>query len=89
MVGWFRKYHCRRPKNKDDKVIIDGDVEVDVNDKTYEISTVNSNEFDPKQFSACSYQESDQLSTKDLIIEGYDMKYEQSLDKELGAIIDQ
>jgi len=82
-------YLSRRPKNKDDKVIIDENIEVDVNDKAYEISTINSNEFDPKQFSACSYQESDQLSTKDLIIEGYDMKYEQSLDKEISAIIDQ
>jgi hypothetical protein len=69
-------------------MIIDENVEVDVNDKAYEISTINSNEFDPNQFSACSYQESVQLSTKDLIIEGYDMKYEQSLDKEISVIID-
>lgn len=82
-------YLSRRPKNKNDETEVDDDLEIDVNDKAYQINTINSNEFDPKQFSACSYHESDHLSTKDLIIEGYDMKYEQSLDKEIREIIDQ
>ncbi|CAC5388237.1 unnamed protein product [Mytilus coruscus] len=87
-------YLSRRPNrievNKsDNKKTDDEDIEIDISDKAYEINTINSNEIDPKKFASCSYKETDTLTLKDFVVSGYDMKYEQSLDKELALIISQ
>ncbi|CAC5415478.1 unnamed protein product [Mytilus coruscus] len=84
----------RRPNrievNKsDNKKTDDEDIEIDISNKAYEINTINSNEIDPKKFASCSYKETDTLTLKDFVVSGYDMKYEQSLDKELALIISQ
>ncbi|CAC5415434.1 unnamed protein product [Mytilus coruscus] len=87
-------YLSRRPNrievNKsDNKKTDDEDIEIDISNKAYEINTINSNEIDPKKFASCSYKETDTLTLKDFVVSGYDMKYEQSLDKELALIISQ
>ncbi|CAC5369707.1 unnamed protein product [Mytilus coruscus] len=73
----------------DNKKTDDEDIEIDISNKAYEINTINSNEIDPKKFASCSYKETDTLTLKDFVVSGYDMKYEQSLDKELALIISQ
>ena len=35
---------------------VDGEIEVDVSDKAFEINTFNSNQLNPKQFASCEYQ---------------------------------
>ncbi|CAC5398015.1 unnamed protein product [Mytilus coruscus] len=83
-------YLSRRPKNKIDdpqtleEINENDNIEMDISNKAYEISTLNSNEFNPKEFSSC--QDDDNVQVEDLKIKGYDIKYEQSLDKELSAI---
>ena len=34
----------------------DGEIEVDVSDKAFEINTFNSNQLNPKHFASCEYQ---------------------------------
>ncbi|CAC5399405.1 unnamed protein product [Mytilus coruscus] len=85
-------YLSRRPKNKIDdpqtleEINENDNIEMDISNKAYEISTLNSNEFNPKEFSSCQYNDDDNVQVEDLKIKGYDIKYEQSLDKELSAI---
>ncbi|CAC5412556.1 unnamed protein product [Mytilus coruscus] len=96
MVIWGRKHHrglfIRGPKNKiEDSQTLDEinqneNIEMDISNKAYEINTLNSNEFSPKEFSSCKHYNDDNVQVKDLKIKEYDMKYEQSLDKELSSI---
>lgn len=80
-------YLSRRPPGEEDnKPEKDENTELDISNNAYEISTLNSNDFDPKEFTNCQFKDDDNLRLKDLIIEGYDMNYEQSLDKELNSI---
>lgn len=85
-------YLSRRPKNKMDdpqtleEINENDNIEMDISNKAYEISTLNSNEFNPKEFSSCQHNDDDNVQVEDLKIKGYDIKYEQSLDKELSLI---
>jgi len=80
-------YLSRRPPGGgDNKPGNNENIELDISNNAYEISTLNSNNFDPKEFTNCQFKDRDTLKLQDLIIDGYDMKYEQSLDKELDSI---
>ncbi|VDI26575.1 Hypothetical predicted protein, partial [Mytilus galloprovincialis] len=85
-------YLSRRPKNKIDgpqtleEISENDNIEMDICNKAYEISTLNSNEFNPKEFSSCQHNDDDNVKVEDLKIKGYDIKYEQSLDTELSSI---
>ncbi|CAG2254460.1 Retrovirus-related Pol polyprotein from transposon 17.6,Transposon Ty3-I Gag-Pol polyprotein,Transposon Ty3-G Gag-Pol polyprotein,Retrovirus-related Pol polyprotein from transposon 297 [Mytilus edulis] len=79
----------RRPPGQEGNQNQSETIEVDISDKAFQINTLNSNEFNPKDFASCDYKEDDQLSVKECTIPGYDMKIEQSLDIELSEIINQ
>ncbi|CAG2214089.1 unnamed protein product [Mytilus edulis] len=80
-------YLSRRPPGQEGNQNQSETIEVDISDKAFQINTLNSNEFNPKDFASCDYKEDDQLSVKECTIPGYDMKIEQSLDIELSEII--
>ncbi|CAG2214079.1 Retrovirus-related Pol polyprotein from transposon 17.6,Transposon Ty3-I Gag-Pol polyprotein,Transposon Ty3-G Gag-Pol polyprotein,Retrovirus-related Pol polyprotein from transposon 297 [Mytilus edulis] len=82
-------YLSRRPPGQEGNQNQSETIEVDISDKAFQINTLNSNEFNPKDFASCDYKEDDQLSVKECTIPGYDMKIEQSLDIELSEIINQ
>ncbi|VDI05237.1 Hypothetical predicted protein [Mytilus galloprovincialis] len=82
-------YLSRRPPGQEGNQNQSETIEVDISDKAFQINTLNSNEFNPKDFASCDYKEDDQLSVKECTISGYDMKIEQSLDIELSEIINQ
>ncbi|CAG2232916.1 Transposon Ty3-G Gag-Pol polyprotein,Retrovirus-related Pol polyprotein from transposon opus,Retrovirus-related Pol polyprotein from transposon 297,Retrovirus-related Pol polyprotein from transposon 17.6,Transposon Ty3-I Gag-Pol polyprotein [Mytilus edulis] len=82
-------YLSRRPPGQEGNQNQNETIEVDISDKAFQINTLNSNEFNPKDFASCDYKEDDQLSVKECTIPGYDMKIEQSLDVELSEIINQ
>ncbi|MEW8548463.1 MAG: reverse transcriptase domain-containing protein, partial [Candidatus Thiodiazotropha sp.] len=60
------------------------DVVPDVSDKSYQINTINSNEFNPKNFASCNFKEKDSLEKPNTL--GYDMVTEQSKDPDLCLI---
>jgi hypothetical protein len=41
----------------------DGEIDVDVSDKAFEINTFNSNQFTPKHFASCEYQNTETATT--------------------------
>ncbi|CAG2257247.1 unnamed protein product [Mytilus edulis] len=82
-------YLSRRPPGQEGNQNQSETIKVDISDKAFQINTLNSNEFNPKDFASCDYKEDDQLSVKECTIPGYDMKIEQSLDIELSEIINQ
>ena len=79
-------YLSRRSPGEDNKLEKQENIELDISNNAYEIGTLNSNSFDPKEFTNCRFKDRDTLKLQDLIIDGYDMKYEQSLDRELDSI---
>ena len=79
-------YLSRRSPGEDNKLEKQENIELDISNNAYEIGTLNSNNFDPKEFTNCRFKDRDTLKLQDLIIDGYDMKYEQSLDRELDSI---
>jgi transposase InsO family protein len=59
-----------------------GDPEID--DRTFEISTINSNRFDPKSFASCRIELPDEISKADITLTGdFDMRQEQEGDENI------
>lgn len=67
----------------------DGEVEVDVSDKVFEINTFNSNQFNPKHFASCEYQNEEKATTPIKKIGEFDMSVEQQKDPSIQFIFKQ
>jgi hypothetical protein len=58
--------------------------EPDIDDRTFEINTINSNKFDPKSFASCQVEPSDEISIPDIKLTGViDMQVEQGEDENI------
>ncbi len=62
------------------------DVVLDVNDNTFEIDVIDSNQFEPKEFASCELPFDDLLTKPVDCLPGFDMVAEQSKDDELQAL---
>ncbi|CAG2216830.1 unnamed protein product [Mytilus edulis] len=58
-------YLSRRPPGQEGNQNQSEAIEVDISDKAFQINTLNSNEFNPKDFASCDYKADDQLSVKE------------------------
>ena len=79
----FRSPPCA--ENQED----DGEIEVDVSDKAFEINTFNSNQFNPKHFASCEYQNEKKATTPIKRIGEFDMSVEQQKDSSIQLILKQ
>ena len=61
---------------------------LDISDKTFEINTLNSNEFSPRKYAKYTQQPEEFFSTDDLKIQNLDMAHEQSKDLTILQLID-
>ena len=59
------------------------ELDLDVNDKTFQVDVINSNEFEPKKFASCDVPFDDSLVKPDDCLPGLDMISEQNKDDEL------
>ena len=59
------------------------EVELDVNDNTFEVNVLNSNEFEPKEFAKCDVPIDDPLEKPKDCFPELDMMKEQAKDDEL------
>ncbi|CAC5357898.1 Retrovirus-related Pol polyprotein from transposon 297,Retrovirus-related Pol polyprotein from transposon 17.6 [Mytilus coruscus] len=57
-------YLSRRLPGQENNQNQDETIEVDISDKPFQINTLNSNQFNPKDFASCDYKEDDQPSVK-------------------------
>ena len=67
----------------------DNNLEPDINNNAFEISTINSNKFNSKQFANCNVEDSDLPTKDDLSFKNFDTTVEQDQDKEIAEIKDQ
>jgi transposase InsO family protein len=73
----------RGPEEEQEEVEDSGD-EPDIDDRTFEIGTINSNKFDPKTFASCRIELPDEISKADITLTGdFDMKHEQEGDENI------
>ena len=59
------------------------ELDLDVNDNTFQVDVINSNEFEPKKFASCDVPFDDSLVKPDDCLPGLDMISEQNKDDEL------
>ena len=59
------------------------ELDLDVNDNTFQVDVINSNEFEPKKFASCDVPFDDSLVKADDCLPGLDMISEQNKDDEL------
>ena len=59
------------------------ELDLDVNDNTFQVDVINSNEFEPKKFASCDVPLDDSLVKPDDCLPGLDMISEQNKDDEL------
>ena len=57
--------------------------ELDINDNTFEVGMINSNEMDPKEFASCQVPEKEPLGVPECELPGLNMVQEQSKDSEI------
>jgi hypothetical protein len=67
----------------------DGEIDVDVSDKAFEINTFNSNQFTPKHFASCEYQNTETATTPIKKIGEFEMSVEQQKDPSIQLIVKQ
>jgi hypothetical protein len=67
----------------------DNNIEPDISNNAFEISTINSNKFNSKQFANCNVEVSDLPTKDDVSFKNFDMTVEQEQDKEISEIKDQ
>ena len=56
---------------------------MDINDNTFEVEVINSNEIDPKDFAGCIVPEFEQMEVPMCDVPGLDMIVEQAKDKDI------
>jgi transposase InsO family protein len=72
------------PEDEQTETIDDSGDEPDIDDRTFEIGTINSNRFDPKNFASCRIELPDEISKADITLTGdFDMKHEQEGDENI------
>ena len=59
------------------------EVDLDVNDNTFEVNVIDSNQFEPKEFASCEIPFEDSLVKPDECLPGLDMVNEQNKDDEI------
>ena len=57
--------------------------ELDINDNTFEVGMINSNEMDPKEFASCQVPEKESLEVPECELPGFNMVQEQSKNSEI------
>ena len=58
-------------------------------DKAFEINTFNSNQFNPKHFASCEYQNKEKATTQTKKLGEFDMSVEQQKDPSIQLIFKQ
>lgn len=61
-------------------------VECDVNDNSFQVNVINSNQFNPKQFASCDVPDDDTLQKPEFSLPGIDLVTEQSKDDEITKL---
>ena len=77
-----------RKPDTGDTVIDTEPFELDINDNTFEVGAINSNEINPKDFASCNMPAKEGIEIPDLGLKGLDMAIEQTKDKELSVLKD-
>ena len=78
----------RHPDNVGlEKDRMEDDIELDINENTYQVNVLDSSNFDPKTYASCNLPEKDSMEKCDLSdFKDFDMSVEQSKDDELMSL---